>query len=64
MKPKSDFLLIGAGIITPNGCMNTADFWKISMFVEQDYELQASPRLLTVRVNKWFKKRFYGTNLF
>ena len=52
MTPKSDFLLIGAGTITPKGSMNTANFGKNSLFVEQDYEQQISTRLWSVRVNK------------
>ena len=34
MTPKSDFLLIGAGAITPKGSMNTANFGKMSLFGE------------------------------
>ena len=34
MTPKSDFLLIGDGIITPKGSMNTSNFGKTSLFVE------------------------------
>ena len=42
---KSDFLLIGAGTITPKGSINTANFGKTSLFVEQDYKQQTSTRL-------------------
>ena len=59
MIPRSDFLLIGAGAITPKGSMNIANFGKTSLFVEQDYEQQTSTRLWSVRVNKWFKKHFF-----
>ena len=59
MTPKSDFLLIGAGTIIPKGCMSTTNFGKTSLFVEQDYEQQINTRLWSVRVNKWFKKRFF-----
>ena len=52
MTPKSDFLLIGAGTITPKGYMKTANFGKTVLFVEQDFEQQTSTRLWTVRVNK------------
>ena len=52
MTLKSDFLLIEAGTITTKGSMNTANFGKISLFVEQDYEQQTSTRLWSVRVNK------------
>ena len=52
MVPKSDFLLIGAGTITPKGSMNTANFGKTSLFVEQDFEQQTSTHLWSVRVNK------------
>ena len=52
MTPKIHFLLIGAGTITPKGSMNTANFAKTSLFVEQDYEQQTSTRLWSVRVNK------------
>ena len=46
MTPKSDFLLIGAGTITPKGFMNTANFGKTSLFVKQDYEQQTiAPQL-------------------
>ena len=38
MKPKTDFLLIEAGTITLKVSMNTENFGKISLFVEQDYE--------------------------
>ena len=34
MTPKSDFLLIEAGIITLKGSMNTTNFGKTSLFVE------------------------------
>ena len=34
MTPKNDFLLIGAGTITPKGFMNTANLGKTSLFVE------------------------------
>ena len=60
MTPKSDFLLIGAGAITPKGSMNTSNFAKTSLFIEQDYEQQISTRLWNVRVNKWFKSLFVG----
>ena len=36
--PKSDFLLIGAGLITQKGPMNTANFRKTSLLIHQDYE--------------------------
>ena len=52
MTPKSDFLLIGAGTITPKASMNTENFGKTSLFVEQDYERQTSTRLWSVTVNK------------
>ena len=52
MSPKSDFLLIRAATITPKESMNTANFGKTSLFVEQDYEQQTSTRLRIVRVNK------------
>ena len=52
MTPKTDFLLIGPGTTTPKGSMNTANFGKTSLFVEQDYEQQTSTRLWSVRVNK------------
>ena len=52
MTPKSDFLLIGAATIKPKGSMNTANFGKTLLFVEQDYEQQTSTRLWSVRVNK------------
>ena len=52
MTPKSDFLLIGVGTIAPKGSMNTTNFGKTSLFVEQDYEQQTSTRLWSVRVNK------------
>ena len=52
MTLKSDFLLIGVGTVTPKGSMNTANFGKSSLFVEQDYERQTSTRLWSVRVNK------------
>ena len=42
MTPKSDFLLIGARKITPKESMNTTNFGKISLFVEQDYKQQTS----------------------
>ena len=45
MTPKSDFLLTGAGTITPKGSMNTANFGKTSLFVEQVYVQQTSTRL-------------------
>ena len=64
MTPKSDFLLIRAGTIAPKGSMNIVNFGKTSLLVEQDYEQQASTRLLTVKVNKRFKKRFCGTHPF
>ena len=50
--PKSDFLLIGIGTITPNWSMNTVKFGKNSQFVEQDYEQKTSTHLWSVRVNK------------
>ena len=34
MTPKGDFLLIGAGTITPKRSMNMANFGKYSLFVE------------------------------
>ena len=52
MTPKSDFLLIGAGTITPKGFMNTENFGKTSFFVEHNYEQQTSTRFMSVRVNK------------
>ena len=52
MTPKSDFLLIGAGTITPKGSMNTTNFGETSLSVEQDYEQQTSTRLCSVRVKK------------
>ena len=52
MTPKSGFLLIGAGTITPKGSMNTADFGKTSLFLQKGYEQQASTRLWSVAVNK------------
>ena len=52
MTPKSDFLLIGAGTITPKGSMNTTNFGETSLFVEQDYEQQTNTRLCSVRVKK------------
>ena len=52
MTPKSDFLLIRGGTITSKGSMNTANFGKTSLFVEQDYEQQTRIRLWSVRVNK------------
>ena len=52
MTPKSDFLLIGAGTITPKGYMKTANFGKTLLFVEQVYEQQTSTRLWSVRVKK------------
>ena len=52
MTPRSDFSLIGAGTKTPKGSMNTANFGKTSLFVEQDYEQQTSTRLWSVRINK------------
>ena len=64
MSPKSDFLLITAGTITPKESMNTANFGKTSLFLEQDYEQQTSTHLRIVRVNKWFKKHFCGTHPF
>ena len=48
-----DFLLIQVGKITPKGCMNTVKFGKFSLFLEQDYEQQTIPCLLTVRVNRY-----------
>ena len=45
MTPKNDFLLTGAGTITPKGSMNTANCGKISLFLEYDYEQQTSTRL-------------------
>ena len=42
MTRKSDFLLIGARKITPKESMNTTNFGKISLFVEQDYKQQTS----------------------
>ena len=38
MTPKNDFLLIGAGTIIPKGFMNTANFGKTSLFIEQNCE--------------------------
>ena len=52
MTPKSDVLLIGAETITPKGSMNTTNFGKTLLFVEQDYGQQTSTRLWSVRVNK------------
>ena len=52
MTPKSDFLLISVGGITPKGFMNTAKFRKTSLFLEQDYEQQTNTRLWSVRINK------------
>ena len=52
MTPKSVFLLILGGTITPKGSMNIANFGKTSLFVEQDYEQQARTRLWSVRVSK------------
>ena len=52
MTPKSYFLLIGAGTITPKGSMNTVNFEKTLLFVEQNYEQQTSTRLWSVRVDK------------
>ena len=52
MTPKSDFLLIGAGTITPKGSMNTTNFGETSLSVEQDYEQQTNTRLCSVRVKK------------
>ena len=52
MTPKSDFLLIGAGTITYKELINTANFEKPSLLVEQDHEQQTSTRLSSVRVNK------------
>ena len=52
MTPKSGFLLIGAGTITPKGSMNTANFGKTLLFVEENYEQQTSTRLWSIRVNK------------
>ena len=52
MIPKSDFLLIQAGTITPTWSMNIANFGKTSLFADRGYEQQASTRLLTVKVNK------------
>ena len=63
MTLKSDFSLIGTGKITLKGSMNTANFWKTSLFVDWDYEQQTSTRLWNVRVNKWFKKCFCGTSI-
>ena len=53
MTANSDFLLIQVGKITPKGCMNTVKFGKFSLFLEQDYEQQTIPCLLTVRVNRY-----------
>ena len=64
MTPKNDFLLIGAGTITPKESMNIVNFGKTSLFVEQDYEQQTSTHLWSVRVNKLFNKRFCGTHPF
>ena len=52
MTPKSDFLLIEAGKITPKESMNTENFEKTLLFVEENYEQQTSTRLWNVRVNK------------
>ena len=52
MTPKGDFFLTGVGTITPKGSMSTVHFGKTSLLVEQDYELQTSTRLWSVRVNK------------
>ena len=64
MTLKSDFSLTGAGTITPKGSMNTANFGKSSLFVEDDYEQQTSTRLWSVRVNKLFKEGFCWTDSF
>ena len=40
MTPKSDFLLVGGGTITPKGSMNTTNFGKTSLFVKYDYKQQ------------------------
>ena len=64
MTPKNDLLLIGAGTITPYDCLNTANFGKTPLFVEQDYEQQTSTRLWIVRANKLFKRHFCGTHPF
>ena len=42
MTPKSDLLIIGSRTLTPKWSMNTANFRKTSLFVEQDYEQQTS----------------------
>ena len=60
MTPKSDFLLIGDGTITPKGSINTANFGKTSLFIGQGYEQQTSTRLWSLRVNKWFKTHIMG----
>ena len=52
MTPKNDFLLIGAGTITPMESMKTENFGKTSLFVEQDYEQQTGTCLWSVRLNK------------
>ena len=52
MTPKIDFLLIGSATTTPKGSMNTENFGKTSLFLEQDYEQQTSTCLWNVRVNK------------
>ena len=52
MTPESDFLLIGAGTMTPKGSMNTENFGKTLLFVEENYEQQTTTRLWNVRVNK------------
>ena len=62
MTPKSDFLLIGAGTITPKVSMNTVNFGKTSLFFEWGYEQQTSNRLWIARVKKWFKKHFCPTH--
>ena len=64
MTPKIDFLLIGVGTIIPKGFMNTANFGKTSLFIEQNCEWETSTCLWSVRVNKWFKKRFCETHPF
>ena len=45
MTPKSYFLLIGTGTITPKGSTSTVNFGKNSQFVDEDYEQQTSTHL-------------------
>ena len=64
MTPKRDFLLIGDQTITPKESVNIGNFGKTLLFAEQDYQQQTWTRLWSVRVNKWFKKRFCATHPF